>query len=72
MGWQPGERLCARGAVLIPSSLQMLDNLALLFVHGALAILLLRLIRTPDPDEVEKPRPKPTDRFKHRRPGVDG
>ncbi len=50
----------------------MLDNLTLLFVHGALAILVLRLIRTPDPDDLDKPRVDPTERFRRRRPGVDG
>lgn len=42
----------------------VLDNLALLFVHGALAVLVLRIIRTPDPDDADKPRPKPTNRFR--------
>lgn len=49
----------------------MLDNLTLLFVHGALAIVVLRLIRTADPDDRDAPPARPTERFR-RRPGADG
>ncbi len=48
----------------------MLDNLALLFVHGSLAILFWRLIKTPDPDDLDKKRSRPTARF--RRPPFQG
>jgi len=48
----------------------MIDNLALFFVHGALGILVLRLIMRPDPDDLGKPRARPIDRFR-RRPGAD-
>ena len=48
----------------------MLDNLALLFVHGALGILVWRLIMRPDPDDLDKPRARPMERFR-RRTGAD-
>jgi len=48
----------------------MLDNLSLLFVHGSLAILFWRLIKTPDPDDVDKKRTRAIVRF--RRPPTQG
>lgn len=48
----------------------MLDDLALLFVHGSLAILFWRLIKRPDPDDLTPPVKRATDRF--RRPGQQG
>jgi hypothetical protein len=34
----------------------MIDNFALVVFHTALLILMLRLLRTPDPDAGERPR----------------
>lgn len=48
----------------------MLDNLTLVAVHTALAILVWRLIRTPDPDEAPRPPLAQADRFR-RRTGAD-
>ncbi len=42
----------------------MIDDLALLLVHGSLAILIWRLIKTPDPDNQAPPRLKPSSRFR--------
>lgn len=42
----------------------MLDNLALLFVHGSLGILFWRLIKRVDPDDVPPVRTKATERFR--------
>ncbi len=48
----------------------MIDNITLVAVHVALAVLIWRLIRTPDPDNTPPPRSRPTDRFR-RSPGAD-
>lgn len=48
----------------------MIDNITLVLVHGALVVLMLRLLRTSDPEEAPPPRARPAPRF--RPPGVGG